>query len=366
MTHPKTGFRRITRRRFLTGAAMASGTIAVPWILPSHVWAAQGNAAPSGRINVGLIGHGCMGSGHLRRLAGDPEIQVLAVCDVDRTRREEGKRRVEETYAARSSAGSYQGCTAYNDYREVLARPDIDAVVIVTPDHWHAMQSIHAVEAGKDVYCEKPISMTIREGRRLVEAVRRYGRIFQTGTQYRSISTIRASCRIRAGRRTRQGQVGLHAVGQGRRPPRRRLVHSAGFRPACRAGAGGAGLGSLGRVRPRGSPTTASTTGIRCPAWCPGRSRGFRRGRDHVVSLARRRRHSVRAGHGEQRPGRDHPPERGTLSDAHLPIRQWHAPASGRSLGHGQGRVQSGPRRRTAGRATSAASSSANRAGSPR
>ncbi|MBP8912258.1 MAG: Gfo/Idh/MocA family oxidoreductase [Phycisphaerae bacterium] len=182
---------RITRRRFLTGAAMASGTVAAPWIVPSQVWAAQGNSAPSGRINVGLIGHGCMGRGHLSRLAGDREIQVLAVCDVDRTRRDEGKRRVEETYAARSDAGSYRGCTAYNDYREVLARPDIDAVVIVTPDHWHAMQSIHAVEAGKDVYCEKPISLTIREGRRLVEAVRRYGRIFQTGTQYRSISTIR-------------------------------------------------------------------------------------------------------------------------------------------------------------------------------
>ncbi|HSV99355.1 MAG TPA: Gfo/Idh/MocA family oxidoreductase [Sedimentisphaerales bacterium] len=182
---------KITRRRFITRMAMASGAIAAPWIIPSHVWASQGNAAPSGRINVGLIGHGCMGRGHLSRLAGDREIQVLAVCDVDRMRRDEGKRRVEDTYAARSNSGSYQGCAACNDYREVLARPDIDAVVIVTPDHWHAMQSIHAVEAGKDVYCEKPISMTVREGRRLVEAVRRYGRIFQTGTQYRSISTIR-------------------------------------------------------------------------------------------------------------------------------------------------------------------------------
>ena len=133
-------------------------------------------------------------------MVGDREVQVLAVCDVDRVRREEAKRIVEETYAAREPDGKYKGCTAYNDYRELLARPDIDAVVIATPDHWHSLQSIHAVEAGKDVYCEKPISLTIQEGRRLVQTVRRYGRIFQTGTQYRSISTIRKICEfVRAG-----------------------------------------------------------------------------------------------------------------------------------------------------------------------
>jgi hypothetical protein len=148
---------------------------------------------------MGLIGHGAMGSGHLSRLAGDREVQVLAVCDVDSVRREEAKKRVEETYAARAG-GKYDGCAAYNDYRELLARPDIDAVVIVTPDHWHTLQAIDAVKAGKDVYCEKPISLTIRQGRRLVETVQRYGRVFQTGTQYRSISTIRQVCNfVRAG-----------------------------------------------------------------------------------------------------------------------------------------------------------------------
>jgi hypothetical protein len=123
-------------------------------------------------------------------------------------RREEGKRHVEETYAARRTSGTavrrprveYQGCTAYNDYRELLGRADIDAVVIVTPDHWHTLQTIDAVKAGKDVYCEKPITITVREGRRLVEAVRRYGRVFQTGTQYRSIPTIRQVCEfVRSG-----------------------------------------------------------------------------------------------------------------------------------------------------------------------
>lgn len=180
---------KFTRRECLSRMGRVSAAVAVPWIIPTSV----ASAPPSERITVGLIGHGAMGRGHLHRLAGDREIQVLAVCDVDRLRREEGKKVVEDTYAARSNE-RYAGCAAYNDYRELLARSDIDAVVIVTPDHWHTMQSIDAVKAGKDVYCEKPISLTIREGRRLVETVQRYGRIFQTGTQYRSIPTIRQVC----------------------------------------------------------------------------------------------------------------------------------------------------------------------------
>jgi len=185
---------KITRRELLHHAGRFSALASVPWIVPASVGSGTTGTPPSERITVGLIGHGVMGRGHLRRLAGDREVQVLAVCDVDRGRCEEGKQHVEETYAARSPGGDYKGCAAYNDYRDLLARSDIDAVVIVTPDHWHALQSIHAVEAGKDVYCEKPISLTIQEGRRLVETVRRYGRIFQTGTQYRSISTIRRVC----------------------------------------------------------------------------------------------------------------------------------------------------------------------------
>jgi hypothetical protein len=195
-----TGAGRTTRRAFLGQTLCASGAVVWPWIVPAAARGADGSTPPSGRITVGLIGHGLMGQGHLRRLAGDREVQVLAVCDVDRERREAARRHVGETYAARNPAGAYQGCAAYNDYRELLARPDIDAVVIVTPDHWHALQSIHAVQAGKDVYCEKPISLAVREGRELVETVRRYGRIFQTGTQYRSIPTIRQVCEfIRGG-----------------------------------------------------------------------------------------------------------------------------------------------------------------------
>jgi hypothetical protein len=191
---------KTTRREFLCQAGRLSTAAALPWIVPARSIGGQTSTSPSERIAVALIGHGAMGSGHLHRLVGDREVQVLAVCDVDRVRREEAKKRVDETYAARASGGQYKGCTAYNDYRELLARPDLDAVVIATPDHWHTLQSIHAVEAGKDVYCEKPVSLNVQEGRRLVETVRRYGRVFQTGTQYRSISTIRKVCEfVRAG-----------------------------------------------------------------------------------------------------------------------------------------------------------------------
>ena len=196
----KTDARPMTRREFLRGAAAVSGIVAAPWLIPSSARGADGAVAPSGRLAVGLIGKGLMGSGHLRRLVGDPATQLLAVCDVDRGRCEEGKRLADETYAAERASGAYRGCAAYNDYRELLARPDIDAVVIVTPDHWHALQAIDAAKAGKDVYCEKPVSLTIEEGRRLVETVRRYARVFQTGTQYRSIPAIRQVCGfVRAG-----------------------------------------------------------------------------------------------------------------------------------------------------------------------
>lgn len=191
---------KVTRREFLGRTGCMATAITVPWVVPAWARSAATGTPPSERITVALIGHGAMGRGHLHRLVGDREVQVLAVCDVDRVRCEEAKKRVEDTYAARNPGGQYKGCTAYNDYRELLARSDIDAVVIATPDHWHTLQAIHAVEAGKDVYCEKPISLTVQEGRRLVETVRRYGRIFQTGTQYRSISTIRKVCEfVRAG-----------------------------------------------------------------------------------------------------------------------------------------------------------------------
>jgi hypothetical protein len=186
--------RRVTRRDFLRSAAAVSGIVAAPWILSSAARGADGAVAPSNRLAIGLIGKGCMGSGHLHRLISDPAILVPAVCDVDRTRSEDARRQTDEAYATDRAAGTYRGCAAYNDYRELLARPDVDAVVVVTPDHWHSLISVDAANAGKDVYCEKPISVTIQESRRLAEAVRRHARVFQTGTQYRSIPAIRAVC----------------------------------------------------------------------------------------------------------------------------------------------------------------------------
>jgi len=188
--------RRMTRREFLNDAARFSGAMTASGFVPTLARGGHQAVVPSERLTVGLIGHGVMGRGHLRRLAGDREVQVLAVCDVDRSRRADGKRYVDEVYTARNNGTPYHGCTAYNDYRDLLAREDIDAVVIVTPDHWHTLQAIEAAKAGKDVYCEKPVSLTVRQGRRLADTMDRYGCIFQTGTQYRSISTIRQVCQF--------------------------------------------------------------------------------------------------------------------------------------------------------------------------
>jgi len=193
---PKTG---LTRRAFLTRSATAS-LLAVRSVVPASVLGREGVAAPSERIGVALIGVGCMGNGHLHVLARGKDAQLVAVCDPDRSRREQGARVTEEICAGQRGTGNFRGCAAVGDYREALARGDVDGVVIATPDHWHALASIHAAQAGKHVYCEKPVSLTIREGREMVETIRRYVRVFQTGTQYRSIPAIRKVCNfVRAG-----------------------------------------------------------------------------------------------------------------------------------------------------------------------
>jgi predicted dehydrogenase len=179
----------ISRRKFIHQTAVVAGSLALPTIVPGRVLGAQGQVAPSNRITVAQIGLGVMGKGHIRRLAYDPSVELLAVCDVDRTRLEATQATVADAYA-----DTHTKCTAYNDYQEILARDDIDGVVIVTPDHWHTPQAMDAAKAGKDIYCEKPVSITLNEGRQLERTVSRYGRIFQTGTQYRSISEIRQVC----------------------------------------------------------------------------------------------------------------------------------------------------------------------------
>jgi predicted dehydrogenase len=160
-----------------------------------------GRPAPSKRITVGVIGVGRQGLYVVARLLREPDVQVVGVCDVDRTRRDNAKRSVDDQQGQRAGGG--EGCASYNDYRELLARRDVDAVVVATPDHWHALQAIDACKARKDVYCEKPLTDTVHEAHAVLEAARKYGRVFQTGSQQRVEydGRFRTACEyVRSGR----------------------------------------------------------------------------------------------------------------------------------------------------------------------
>ncbi len=204
----------INRRQFLKKTAVA---VALPYIIPSSALGVGGAVAPSNRITVGCIGVGRMGTDDMRELLGFEEVQVLAVCDVDANRRETAKKLVEDRYAGDRASGVYQGCALYNDYRELLARDDIDAVSIVTPDHWHALPAIAAAKAGKDIFLQKPLTLAIEEGRVLSDTVRRYGRVFQTGSQQRSDQRFRFACEL--ARNERIGKLHTVKVGFGTDPP---------------------------------------------------------------------------------------------------------------------------------------------------
>jgi hypothetical protein len=168
---------------------------------------------------MGFIGVGTQGSGHLLGgawtyiaggYAGRKDVQVLAVCDVWRDRRERARERVNRNYAETYGRGNYRSCEAYVDFRNVLDRRDIDAVLIATPAHWHATMAIMAAQAGKDIYCEKPTAVTVRESQAVLAAVRRYGRVYQAGTQQRSEynGLFRRACEfVRSGRIGRLKEV---------------------------------------------------------------------------------------------------------------------------------------------------------------
>ncbi|MEM8681381.1 MAG: Gfo/Idh/MocA family oxidoreductase, partial [Planctomycetota bacterium] len=197
-----------TRRRFLQ---LGAGALAAPYIVPASVF---GKHAPSNRITMGCIGTGNQGLPILERFMKQPDCQILAVCDVNRGSygykepdhlrgREPARDVVNEYYAKGAESGSYSGCDAYNDFRELLARDDIDAVTIVSPDHWHAVMTILAANAGKDMYTEKPLSLTIGQGRAMADAVRRNNCVLQTGTHERSNPTVRKACEL-----VRSGYIG--------------------------------------------------------------------------------------------------------------------------------------------------------------
>jgi predicted dehydrogenase len=166
----------LSRREFLRNSAVVGAAVALPAILPSRLF---GQNAPSKQITVGFIGVGNIAQGHMDTLLGFDDVRILAVSDVDRAHRDAAAKHINTGYGKND-------CKAYADFREMLARPDLDAIWVCTPDHWHALAAIEAMRHGKDVYVEKPLTLTIREGRELVNAARKYNRVAQTGTQQRS------------------------------------------------------------------------------------------------------------------------------------------------------------------------------------
>ena len=182
-----------TRREFL-GRAVAAA--AAPYVITSSALGTAERPPASDRITMAMIGVGGRGSQVHRAFLDDPRTQCLAVCDVDARRRAQAKIRVDQK-------NGNKDCAEYGDFRELLDRPDIDVVGIATPDHWHVPIAIWACKQGKDVYCEKPLSLTIREARAAVNAARRYQRVFQVGTQNRSNPAARVGCDF-----VRNGRIG--------------------------------------------------------------------------------------------------------------------------------------------------------------
>ncbi len=183
--------RHITSRRtFLkvTGG-FAAGAVALPRAVRAAALGRDGAPAPSNRLGVGCIGTGGMGRYDMSLMLQSPDAHVLAVCDVKTDAREAARAQVDGRYGTRS-------CAAYADFRELVARPDIDVVQVASTDHWHVLHALAAVRAGKDVYVEKPLGLSFAEIRTLREEVHRYGRVFQFGTQQRSMPQFRQACEL--------------------------------------------------------------------------------------------------------------------------------------------------------------------------
>jgi myo-inositol 2-dehydrogenase/D-chiro-inositol 1-dehydrogenase len=185
-----------------------AASLLAPAIVPSRIF---GRTKPSDTLLIGCIGVGRQGQGDmLECIYRGLEVgaRVVAVCDVDRHRAEDAQWLAEKTYAVEMKKSDYKGIAAYHDFRELLARKDIDGVLIVTPDHWHAVHAIAAAKAGKDIYLEKPLTFSIAEGRKLVQAVRSNGRILQVGSQQRSSTYFLMACEL-----VRNQRIGkLHTI----------------------------------------------------------------------------------------------------------------------------------------------------------
>ena len=201
----------VSRRNFLktstmAAAGVAAGGIILPTIVPASVF---GKNAPSNRINIAQIGYGRMGSGDLAVTMNNTDLcRCIAVCDLDSKRAALGKQFIEKFYAGKTGSQNYIDVKMYDDYREMLMNKDIDAVVISTPDHWHAQAAIESALAGKDIYLQKPTSLTIKEGRQLSDVIHRTNRILQIGSQQRSDPSFKRGCEL-----VRNGRIGkLHTI----------------------------------------------------------------------------------------------------------------------------------------------------------
>lgn len=180
------------RRKFLKNSTLLLGGLS---IVPRHVLG-RGFTAPSDKINLGVIGLGKQGNGLANRFISETQAQIVAGSDVWVSKGESFKSRVQEFYAEHRNVESYDGVAIYPDYKELLERKDIDAVIIATPDHWHSIQSIDAMKLGKDVFCEKPLTNNIADGQAMVEAARKYKSIVQTGSMQRSWHKFRVGQEI--------------------------------------------------------------------------------------------------------------------------------------------------------------------------
>ncbi|MBP5225843.1 MAG: Gfo/Idh/MocA family oxidoreductase [Kiritimatiellae bacterium] len=191
---------KVSRRSFFKGMGAAS----VPFILPAGLRAADAN----GKLNIGFIGMGTQARGLMGNFLHQ-DVNVVAVCDVDTTRREAGCKRVDQFYTEHPEKGKPGNCKGYRDFREVIARKDIDLVCVATPDHWHAYQTVEALKSGKHVYCEKPLTYSIAEAKLVMEASKKYGKIVQTGAMQRSGIEFWTACML-----VRNGVIGKVKVVQ--------------------------------------------------------------------------------------------------------------------------------------------------------
>lgn len=184
---------RVSRRNFLQAAAVTAGAVAFPTLIPASV---LGPNAPSRKLNLAAIGLGGMGNGNLGAFLNDENVRVVAICDVDQAHADRARERVNKQYKD-------TGCQTYRDFRELLARGDLDACSIAVPDHWHALLYVAAMKAGCDVYGEKPLARSIKEGRAIADAQQRYGRVWQTGSWQRSTANFYQACML-----VRNGRIG--------------------------------------------------------------------------------------------------------------------------------------------------------------